>query len=163
MKTYFNGFRCFRCGTEQSADFGGSVCPACGGNLEVRYAWPKNAERRWWVDEERKDIFRYRALLPVSRMELASPLRVGMTPLYEATRLGAMVGLKKLMLKDDGQNPSASFKDRAGAVALVRARETGATVLCGASQPASASPIGTPPEDPPRSETVSMSRLPSVG
>lgn len=133
MKTYFNGFRCFRCGTEQSADFGGSVCPACGGNLEVRYAWPKNAERRWWVDEERKDIFRYRALLPVSRMELASPLRVGMTPLYEATRLGAMVGLKKLMLKDDGQNPSASFKDRAGAVALVRARETGATVLCGAS------------------------------
>lgn len=85
------------------------------------------------MDEERRDVFRYRALLPVSRLELASPLRVGMTPIYEAPRLGAAAGLKHLLVKDDGQNPSASFKDRAGAVALVRARETGAKVLCGAS------------------------------
>ena len=133
MKTCFSGFRCFRCGTEQGSDFGGYVCPACGGNLEVRYAWPKGAERRWWIDEERRDVFRYRALMPTSRLDLASPLRVGMTPLYEAPRLGAKAGLKKLYVKDDGQNPSASFKDRAGAVALVRARETGAAVLCGAS------------------------------
>ena len=132
MKTYFSGFRCFCCGAEAGVDFSGYVCPACGGNLEVRYQWPKG-RGRWGVDEERKDIFRYRALLPVSRLELASPLRVGMTPIYEAPRLGAGAGLKNLLLKDDGQNPSASFKDRAGAVALVRARETGAQVLCGAS------------------------------
>ena len=132
MKTYFSGFRCFGCGAEQGAGDGGYVCPACGGNLEVRYQWPKG-RGRWWVDEERKDVFRYRALLPVSRMELASPLRVGMTPIYEAPRLGAAAGLKHVLLKDDGQNPSASFKDRAGAVALVRAREVGAKVLCGAS------------------------------
>ena len=133
MKTQFSGFRCFRCGTEQGADFGGYVCPACGGNLEVRYVWPKGAPAGWWRDESRRDIFRYRALLPVSRLELASPLRVGMTPLYAAPRLGAKAGLQNLFLKDDGQNPSASFKDRAGAVALVRAREIGAQVLCGAS------------------------------
>ena len=99
----------------------------------MRYAWPKGAPAGWWLDAGRKDVFRYRALLPISRLELASPLRVGMTPLYEMTRLGAKAGLKKLFLKDDGQNPSASFKDRAGAVALVRAREIGAKVLCGAS------------------------------
>lgn len=133
MKTYFSGFRCFRCGTEQGADFGGYVCPACGGNLEVRYAWPQGAPAGWWRDESRKDVFRYRPLLPVSRLDLASPLRVGMTPLYAAPRLGASAGLNHLVLKDDGQNPSASFKDRAGAVALVRAREIGAQVLCGAS------------------------------
>lgn len=132
MKTYCSGFRCFRCGTETGADFGGYVCPACGGNLEVRYAWPRG-RGLWWVDETRKDILRYRALLPVSKIELASPLRVGMTPLYETRRLGATAGLNKLYLKDDGQNPSASFKDRAGAVALIRAREMGASVLCGAS------------------------------
>lgn len=131
-KTFFSGFRCFRCGTEQGADFEGSLCPACGGNLEIRYQWPKE-EGHWWVDDSRSDIFRYRALLPVSDLSLASPLRVGMTPLYETTRLGENAGLNKLFLKDDGQNPSASFKDRAGAVALVRARETGASVLCGAS------------------------------
>lgn len=133
MKTSWSGFRCFRCGAEQGVGFGGYACPACGGNLEVRYVWPKGAERRWWIDEERQDIFRYRALLPVSRLELGSPLKVGMTPLYKTPRLGAGLGLKNLFLKDDGQNPSASFKDRAGAVALVRAREIGATVLCGAS------------------------------
>lgn len=133
MKTYFSGFRCFRCGAEQGADFGGYVCPACGGNLEVRYAWPTGAPAGWWRDESRKDVFRYRPLLPVSRLDLASPLRVGLTPLYAAPRLGASAGLNHLFLKDDGQNPSASFKDRAGAVALVRAREIGAQVLCGAS------------------------------
>ena len=133
MKTQFSGFRCFRCGTEQGADFGEYVCPACGGNLEVRYAWPQGAPAGWWRDESRKDVFRYRPLLPVSRLDLASPLRVGLTPLYAALRLGASAGLNHLFLKDDGQNPSASFKDRAGAVALVRAREIGAQVLCGAS------------------------------
>mgnify|MGYP001172885819 CR=1 FL=1 len=133
MKTHFNGFRCFACGTKPGADFGGYVCPKCGGNLEVRYDWPKGAPGRWWVEPARRDIFRYQALLPVSKLELASPLRVGQTPLYEAPRLGALAGLKNLIVKDDGQNPSASFKDRAGAVALVRARETGAKVLCGAS------------------------------
>jgi threonine synthase len=81
----------------------------------------------------RPDIFRYANLLPLHRVDLASPLRVGMTPLYHADRLGARIGLKHLYLKDDGLNPSASFKDRAGAVALVRARETGAKVIAGAS------------------------------
>lgn len=133
MNANFVGFRCFRCATEQGADFGGYVCPACGGNLEVRHAWPTGGAPGWWIDETRRDVFRYRALLPVSKLELASPLRVGMTPLYDAPRLGASAGLRNLYVKDDGQNPSASFKDRAGAVALVRAREIGAAVLCGAS------------------------------
>ncbi len=104
-----------------------------GGNLEVRHARPAGRPAGWWVDDSRRDIFRYRALLPVSDLALASPLRVGLTPLYEVPRLGTAAGLNRLFLKDDGQNPSASFKDRAGAVALVRARETGAAVLCGAS------------------------------
>ncbi len=133
MKTTFSGFRCFRCGAEQGAEFSGYVCPVCGGNLEVRYRWPQGGLAGGWLDEGRRDIFRYRALLPVSDLGLASPLRVGMTPMYQPSRLGKMAGLNQLYLKDDGQNPSASFKDRAGAVALVRARETGAKVLCGAS------------------------------
>jgi threonine synthase len=69
MKTNFSGFRCFRCATEQGADFGGYVCPACGGNLEVRCAFPQGAGGRWWVDEGRRDIFRYRALLPVTDLD----------------------------------------------------------------------------------------------
>lgn len=134
MKTHFNGFKCYRCSAEQTVDFNGYICPVCGGNLEVTYDWPRvKPVPGWWREESRRDIFRYAALLPVARLEEASPLRVGMTPLYEAPRLRGQTGLKKLYIKDDGQNPSASFKDRAGAVALLRARETGAKVVCGAS------------------------------
>ncbi|MBP1588872.1 MAG: threonine synthase [Kiritimatiellae bacterium] len=134
MKSFFSSLRCFACGHELPAGAPDYVCPACGGNLEVHYDWPANhPDRSWWRDTTRRDIFRYFSLLPVSDLSLASPLRVGNTPLYSAPRLAAAAGLSSLYIKDDGQNPSASFKDRAGAIALVRARETGASVICGAS------------------------------
>ena len=133
MKNYFAGYRCYACGEELGKDFVGYCCPKCGGNLEVRYAWPAgHPNPRWWAEEGRRDIWRYEALLPVGK-GAGSPLRVGGTPLLRAERLGEKAGLKELWVKDDGQNPSASFKDRAGAVALARAREIGAEVICGAS------------------------------
>jgi threonine synthase len=81
----------------------------------------------------RPDIFRYAAMLPVHDLALAPPLRVGQTPLYRADRLAAVAGLQNVWVKDDGLNPSASFKDRAGAVALVVARQRKATVIAGAT------------------------------
>lgn len=134
MKTHFSGFRCFACGHTFPADFPGFVCPDCGANLEVRYDWPSNhPDPSWWIDIRHDNILRYHALLPFADLSAASPLRVGMTPLLPAPRLGALAGLSNLYVKDDGQNPSASFKDRAGAAALLRARQVGATVICGAS------------------------------
>jgi threonine synthase len=56
-----------------------------------------------------------------------------MTPLYRAERLGALAGLTNLWLKDDGLNPSGSFKDRASAVALIVARERGTEVVAAAT------------------------------
>ena len=122
----------------RSSSFAGYACPVVrresGGHLRLRRSLRESSARALHKTAAgRDDIFRYARLLPVTRLDLASPLRVGMTPLYHADRLGAAAGLKNLYLKDDGQNPSASFKDRAGAVALVRARETGAKVIAGAS------------------------------
>ena len=133
---YFIGFKCFKCATGQDREFAGYICPACGGNLEVIYSYERlkhEVGRDRMVAAGRSDIFRYANLLPISRVDFAPPLKVGMTPLYHADRLGASVGLKHLHLKDDGLNPSASFKDRAGAVALIRAREVNAKVVAGAS------------------------------
>ena len=133
---YFIGFRCLKCGAGQDRDFAGYICPACGGNLEVIYNYDRlkhDVARDRMVTAGRPDIFRYAHFLPISRVDLAPPLKVGMTPLYHADRLGASVGLKHVYLKDDGLNPSASFKDRAGVVALVRARELNAKVVAGAS------------------------------
>lgn len=132
---YFNGYRCLACRTAQPASFKEFTCPRCGGNLEITYDMDRLRREippdRIWLD--RRDLFRYARLLPVQRLDYAPPLRLGMTPLYPAARLGAAAGLRHLYVKDEGQNPSASFKDRAGAVALVRARETGARVIAGAS------------------------------
>jgi threonine synthase len=125
------GFQCYACATRQPGGFSGFTCPACGGNLEVLYDGDRVAASAFPSD--RMDIFRYAALLPVRDLTLAPPLRVGRTPLYRADRLGAAAGLRHLHLKDDGLNPSASFKDRAGAVALVVALERGARVIAGAT------------------------------
>ena len=61
------------------------------------------------------------------------PLTVGWTPLYRADRLGAGLGLKHVWVKDEGRQPSASFKDRASVVAVVKAQERGAEVITTAS------------------------------
>ncbi len=63
-----------------------------------------------------------------------SPLdSVGWTPLYHAKRLGAALGLDRLLIKDDGRNPTGSFKDRASALVVARARELGERVIATAS------------------------------
>lgn len=129
-----NGFRCFRCNTTQSPTFTGFQCPECGGNLEITYPYRDIGNRlQGRFDSDRPDIFRYLPLLPLESDRSAPPLRVGGTPLYSAEHLGAPAGLPHLLLKDEGLNPSASFKDRASAVAIARAAEIGAPLTAGAS------------------------------
>jgi len=130
------GFQCVACGERQGADYDGYICPACGNNLQVTYDYDRvraalDLERPF--HSQRADIFRYLPLLPVSDLSLSPSLRIGATPLFRARRLGGSVGLDDLWLKDEGLNPSASFKDRASAVAVTRARELGAEVVAGAS------------------------------
>jgi len=130
------GFKCIPCGKELSADFNGFVCPACGGNLDVTYDYEqirKQLDKANPFPSARTDIFKYAPLLPLNDLSLAPSLRIGATPLYHAKRLGASIGLNNVWLKDDGLNPSASFKDRASAVAITKAREMGAKVVAGAS------------------------------
>ncbi|HMO05380.1 MAG TPA: threonine synthase [Kiritimatiellia bacterium] len=126
-----SGFTCIACAAQQPASFTGMTCPVCGGNLDVQYDYRAVDPARWMI--ERDDIFRYAALLPLRDLAFIPPQRVGRTPLYPARRAGASLGLDHLYIKDDGLNPSASFKDRASAVALAVARERGATVIAGAT------------------------------
>jgi threonine synthase len=123
------GYCCIACKATQSADYAGFVCPRCGGNLDIRYDYDS-------VDEgfaRGEGIYRYAALLPVADPGVTLPLRIGGTPLYAAARLGESVGLRGLYLKDETGNPSASMKDRASAIALRRALDTGAETVAVAS------------------------------
>ncbi|MEZ4518682.1 MAG: pyridoxal-phosphate dependent enzyme [Chloroflexota bacterium] len=78
-------------------------------------------------------IWRYKPLLPVEQDALVPPLQVGWTPLYETPHLAEALNLRHVWVKDDGRNPTASFKDRASAIAVVKAQERQATVITTAS------------------------------
>jgi threonine synthase len=78
-------------------------------------------------------IWRYKPLLPIAPDAPVPPLQVGWTPLYDAPRLATALGLRQVWVKDDGRNPTASFKDRASAIAVVKAQERGAAVITTAS------------------------------
>ena len=72
-------------------------------------------------------------MLPIAQRTSLPPLPVGNTPLLHARRLGEAIGLPNLFIKDDGRNPSASFKDRASAIAVARAQEAGYPIVATAS------------------------------
>lgn len=134
----FLGYRCSLCGAEFAPDYAGYICHAHGdlGNLDVvlDYAAIGAAVSPRTLPAE-PSLWRYLPLLPVGDPGHAgTPLRAaGWTPLYRAARLGAGLGLSNLWLKDDGRNPTASFKDRASAVVVARARELAAGVVVTAS------------------------------
>jgi len=114
------------------------VCPHHGneGILDVEYDYELIA-RRLNPDRLARDsdptIWRYRPLLPVRPDSPVPPLTVGGTPLYRADRLAEALGLRHVWVKDDGRLPTASFKDRASAIAVVKGRERGAEVITTAS------------------------------
>lgn len=129
-----NGYRCFSCGEKQNTEFTGYLCPSCGGNLEITYDYDGIVSDIERLDIDRaRYMFTYAPFLPVKKPDVRFPLRIGATPLYAAARLGKAVGLRNLYLKDDTQNPSASSKDRASAVAVRRAMDIGAKVISVAS------------------------------
>lgn len=114
------------------------VDPAYGneGILDVQYDYDliKRRFSREQLEESRDfTIWRYKPLLPVAGDALVPPLAIGWTPLYDAPRMAAHLGLQQVLVKDDGRNPTASFKDRASAVAVVKAQEIDAAVVTTAS------------------------------
>ena len=123
--------RCVKCGREYEAVPDLTNCE-CGGILDIVYDYDyvKSVLTREKLAARRKPtMWRYRELLPVEETTPDPELRVGWSPLYEAPRLAERLGLKKLWIKDDGLNPTASLKDRASAMAVAKAREAGAKVI----------------------------------
>ncbi|MBN1879465.1 threonine synthase [bacterium] len=78
-------------------------------------------------------MFRYRELLPVINAESHVPLHIGWTPVYESEMAAKNLNLGRVFVKDDGLNPTASYKDRASAIAVARARELDFEAICTAS------------------------------
>jgi threonine synthase len=130
--------KCLLCGHEYGVDEILYVCPLHGdeGIVDVVYDY-ELIKRRLSKESLARDrdytIWRYRPLLPVGASSPVPPLQVGWTPLYRALRLGEQLGMPNLYVKDDGRNPTASFKDRASAVGVAKAMELGRDIVAAAS------------------------------
>ena len=130
--------RCVLCGKEYSPHEVTYVCPKHGneGILDVQYDYgliSKNLTREDLAACDEASMWRYKPLLPVEPSCQVSPLRVGWTPLYSSPHLAKALGLHHLWIKDEGRQPTASLKDRASAVAVVKAQEVGAETITTAS------------------------------
>jgi len=134
-----NVLRCVSCKKEFSPGEIEYTCPGCGprrGTLEVLYnydALKRTLTHDYFRSLEERTMWRYLPLLPIANRRFIQPLRVGFTPTYSFPALACEYGLKKLLIKDDGQNPTASYKDRASAVVVIKAQEKGKSVITCAS------------------------------
>jgi len=120
-RSYLRAVECTACHAEFDAGVPHGVCPSCGKVLFARYdltglksaMTPDDLRGRPW------DMWRYRELLPVREPEHVVTLGEGMTPLLRVS--------ERVRIKDEGKNPTGSFKARGMAAAISRAKELGIT------------------------------------
>ena len=113
------------------------TCPECGSNLDVLYNYEyvkKHFTKASLRKNKRFDILRYEPILPIKRNLINNiNLKVGFTPIYSSGRLNTYLSTSNVYIKDDGRNPSGSFKDRASLVGILKALEFGRNVISCAS------------------------------
>jgi threonine synthase len=122
---------CAACGKQYEARRLHNLCNVCGKPLLVRYDLERAARglTKESLKGRRADLWRYCEVLPVEHEENIVSLGEGLTPLLRAERLGAVLGLSELYVKDESQNPTQSFKARGMATAVSMAKELGARKL----------------------------------
>lgn len=131
-------YLCSRCGETIGLDETQYVCPHDGGNLDVQIDIERLQSELNPADIAGSgvaSIWRYLPLLPVGHPgHEGTPIwSVGWTPLFKPPSLSTSLGLPNLWIKDDGRNPTASFKDRASAVVVARAQQIGVDTIVTAS------------------------------
>ena len=130
--SYFRFFRCTECGSEYALDEVRYLCPSCSrdyrpgmplrGVLEAVFDYVRIAKHLY---KSSKDIGTLREVFSAIDTKFYPPLPVGNTPLFRIERLGRKVGLSELYIKNDGVNPSGSYKDRASQLVVAEAIRLG--------------------------------------
>jgi len=121
------GLACSECGSVFDADRVQTVCQACDSPLLARYDLERVGDTldRDELSRRLSGLWRWAELLPVRDPAWRLTLGEGDTPLHHARRLGDRLGLRRLFVKDEGLNPTGTFKARGLAVAVGRASELG--------------------------------------
>ncbi len=125
------GYQCSICGKEYGPKEIEYVCPDHGDEglldavYDIRTINQQISPARLSSQQNAAalNVFRYRPMLPVDSNVPELPLHIGWTPLYRSPGLEKMLGLQEVWIKDDGRNPTASFKDRASSITVMKALE----------------------------------------
>ena len=138
MTIKFLGYRCSLCAAEYQPDEAIYTCRHDGGNLDIIYdydALQRELSPEAILSSQESSLWRYLPLLPVNEIHAAgTPMgAVGWTPLFSPPELRDQLGIEDLWIKDESRNPTASFKDRASAIVVAQAQETGVEIVVTAS------------------------------
>jgi len=124
---FFSHLECGYCSKTYEADKLWNLCTECSKPLLARYNL-LSAKKKLSKDELKNrepNLWRYNELLPVRDKKFILSLGEGFSPLFKAKRLGKELGFSNLYIKDEGLNPTTSFKARGLSVAISRAYELG--------------------------------------
>ncbi len=127
---------CIRCHKKFSWDTITYTCDSCGALLDVRYVFGELNPEKW--RNKPLSVWRYEDFLPKVKERVT--LNEGGTSLYSCERLAEKVKLRNLWVKNEGENPTGSFKDRGMTVGVSIAKTLGSkTVACASTGNTSAS------------------------
>ncbi|MBE3143401.1 MAG: threonine synthase [Planctomycetes bacterium] len=133
---------CINCHTKYDIDDIVYFCRKCGDILEIKLDFARLAETLKSGDWKKTplSVWRYRDFMPIHESTKIVTLNEGGTGLHRSQRLGEELGLKNLYVKNEGENPTGSFKDRGMTVGVTKAVELGARhVICASTGNTSAS------------------------
>ena len=127
MKSYLSHLECTYCHQIYDADEPHRVCESCGKVLYPRYeiSAAKEGFHKKDLSNRAPNMWRYFEMLPVLDPDNIVTLGEGFTPIFEVAKLGGELGFRTLTLKDEGLNPTASFKARGLSAAVSKAKELG--------------------------------------
>ena len=127
MFSYIDHLECTQCGKTYPHDQLSKISPCCNKVLFARYNLEQlkaDKTREDWIDRP-SNMWRFAELMPVVNPENILTLGEGGTPLLEAKQLGAKLGMSKLLIKEEGLNPTGTFKARGISAAVSKAYELG--------------------------------------
>jgi len=135
MYSTLTHLECTNCGKGHAATTLQTLCTNCGKVLYARYdlAAARATMTKEALAQRPFTLWRYHEVLPVGDPALVFTLGEGGTPLLPVPRFGEAIGLPRLLAKDEGGNPTGSFKARGMAVAIARAKELGARAVAAPS------------------------------
>jgi threonine synthase len=127
--SYLSHLECGYCGKRLEADRVWNLCPDCSKPLLARYDIEAAAKTfdKGRLTGRHPTLWRYHEMLPLRDAKYRLSLGEGYTPMHHAERLGREIGFPGLYIKDEGMNPTTSFKARGLGMAVSRAYELGVT------------------------------------